>query len=469
MVSNDYEPLLHRLSDQAAFSTQAASLQTYSHDWQQQVLGVADAVVFPATIEDVSHVVRFCAERQKPLVPSGGRTGLSGGAVAQEGDLVLSLEKLNTIHSIGRVDRIMYTQAGVITAQAREAAQAYELDLPITFSSEGSSHIGGNIATHAGGMHVVYYGPLRNYVLGLRVVLPSGEVCTFNGPLVKNQTGYDLTRLFIGSEGTLGVIVEAWVQLVRKEAAGVRVLLQLGETNDALPAFEHAQSLSPLRLCEYLSAAAVAKIAAYSEISFPFSSLNHDCLLIEFASQSSEDTVSDWLERLWEEGHIQDAVMGSSHRQNVELLALRDNLSELLSSRHEVYRNDISLPVGGLRNSLSELQGVLQQFHEPENIILYGHVGDGNIHVNLLKPAEEEKQRFAERCKKSDASLFPWLQKKKGAVSAEHGIGLLKKEALPYTRSETELKIMRSIKKAIDPQNIMNPGKIFDLSETSSG
>ena len=443
--------------------TDADSLARYGCDWTRVYEPAPAAVVLPGSIEDVQAVVRLAAEHDLALVPSGGRTGLSAGAVAKNGELVIALDRMNRIEDFNPVDRTVRCGAGVVTEQLQDYAREQGLFYPVDFASSGSSQIGGNISTNAGGIKVIRYGMTRDWVAGLKVVTGTGELLDLNRGLVKNNTGYDLRQLVIGAEGTLGIVVEATMRLAtppRDPAVLVLGVPDMASVMSVLAAFQGAIELSAF---EFFSELALQKVVEHQDLQRPFETPAPFYALLEFEQvhEGLMDAAMEKFEYCVEQGWVLDGVLSQSVAQAESLWRLREDISETIS-RWTPYKNDISTLTSNVPDFLAEVDAVVTEQYPDFEIVWFGHIGDGNVHLNVLKPDELSMAEFQERCGKVSTWVFDIVQKYGGSVSAEHGVGLLKKDYLHYSRSELEISMMREIKRVFDPQGIMNPGKIFD-------
>ncbi|MFV8818989.1 FAD-binding oxidoreductase [Haliea sp. E17] len=444
--------------------TDEESLQHYGRDWTRFYPPMPCAVVLPGSIAEVQDVVRLAARENLAIVPSGGRTGLSAGGVAKNGELVLALDRLNRIEDFNPVDRTVRCGAGVVTEQLQQYAVEQGLFYPVDFASSGSSQLGGNISTNAGGIKVIRYGMTRDWVAGLKLVTGTGELLDLNRGLVKNNTGYDLRHLVIGAEGTLGIVVEATMQLDQPpQDLAVMVLgaPDMGAIMEVLAAF---RAEVPLCAFEFFSEPALKKVVAHQGLPRPFETECEYYALLEF-EQTGEDTLDRAMaafERCVEEGWVLDGTVSQSLSQAQNLWRLREDISETITP-WTPYKNDISTVISRVPEFLAEVEEVVNGAYPDFEIIWFGHIGDGNVHLNILKPEALDIDVFREQCGEVSKLVFDIVQRFGGSVSAEHGVGLLKKDYLQYSRSPLEIEIMRQIKKAFDPQGIMNPGKIFDL------
>ena len=444
--------------------TDDVELQYYGKDWTNVFHSDPIAIVLPSSIEDVQAIVEVAMDYQVALVPSGGRTGLSGGAVAEQHEIVVAFDRMNKILNFDAVDRQVICQPGVITEHLQQFADDNDLFYPVDFSSSGSSQIGGNVATNAGGIKVIRYGMTRNWILGMKVVTGTGEVLDLNRGLIKNATGYDFRHLFIGSEGTLGLIVELTVALCPKPKDPKVLLLgveQLTDTMEVLKAFRNKLELTAF---EFFSDKAMSHVIAEKGLQRPFESMCSFYALIEFENVAEQDleNAMELFEYCLERGWIVDGTISQSRAQAENLWRLREDISETIA-KFSPYKNDISVKVSKVPEFLEELDALVTQVYPEFEIIWFGHIGDGNVHLNILKPEQLEIGKFYESCSKISEWVFDLVKKYGGSISAEHGIGILKKPFLQYSRSPAELQYMKAIKRTFDPHNIMNPGKLIDV------
>jgi FAD/FMN-containing dehydrogenase len=443
--------------------TDADSLLSYGCDWTRVYTPNPVAVVLPGTIEQVQDIVRLAAREQLAIVPSGGRTGLSGGAVARNGELVLALDRLNSIEDFNPVDRTVRCGAGVITAQLQQYAAERELFYPVDFASSGSSQIGGNISTNAGGIKVIRHGMTRDWVAGLKLVTGRGELLDLNRGLVKNNAGYDLRQLAIGAEGTLGIVVEATMRLTRPPQNLAVLVLGVADMASIMAVLAAYQGAMELSAFEFFSELALQKVVEHQGLQRPFETPAQYYALLEFEQpdERAMEQAMDLFEHCMEQGWVLDGVASQSVAQAEFLWRLREDISETIS-RWTPYKNDISTLISRVPDFLTEVEAVVSANYPEFEIIWFGHIGDGNVHLNVLKPDDLPMEEFQRRCGEVSTWVFEIVQRYGGSISAEHGVGLLKKDYLQYSRSEAEIAIMRQIKLAFDPLGIMNPGKIFD-------
>jgi len=442
--------------------TDADSLNAYGKDWTKQFEPAPLAIVFPKSIEQVQAIVRWANERKVALVPSGGRTGLSAAAVAAHGEVVVSFDYMNQILDFNEVDRTVVCQPGVVTAALQQFAKDKGLYYPVDFASAGSSQIGGNIGTNAGGIKVIRYGMTRNWVAGLKVVTGKGDLLELNRDLIKNATGYDLRQLFIGAEGTLGFVVEATMRLDRTPTNLTAMVLGVPDMDAIMPVLHAFQDKLDLTAFEFFSDKALAKVLARGDVPAPFET---DCpfyALLEFEATTDEraDQALATFEHCVEQGWVLDGVMSQSEQQLANLWKLREYISETIS-HWTPYKNDISVTVSKVPAFLKEIDAIVGEHYPDFEIIWFGHIGDGNLHLNILKPEAMAKEEFFAKCATVNKWVFETVQKYNGSISAEHGVGMTKRDYLGYSRSPEEIAVMKAIKAVFDPNGIMNPGKIF--------
>ncbi|MDN7140545.1 FAD-binding oxidoreductase [Pseudomonas sp. JQ170] len=442
--------------------TDAASLDAYGKDWTKHFAPAPRAVVFPKSTEQVQAIVRWANQHKVALVPSGGRTGLSAAAVAANGEVVVSFDYMNQILAFDEFDRTVVCQPGVVTEQLQNFAEDKGLYYPVDFASAGSSQIGGNIGTNAGGIKVIRYGMTRNWVAGLKVVTGKGELLELNKDLIKNATGYDLRQLFIGAEGTLGFVVEATMRLDRAPNNLTAMVLGTPDFDSIMPVLHAFRDKLDLTAFEFFSDKALAKIMGRGDVPAPFDTPCPFYALLEFEA-SNEEVANDALatfEHCVEQGWVLDGVMSQSEQQLQNLWKLREYISETIS-HWTPYKNDISVTVSKVPAFLRDIDAIVEQNYPDFEVVWYGHIGDGNLHLNILKPDALSKDEFFAKCATVNKWVFEIVQKYNGSISAEHGVGMTKRDYLTYSRSPAEIEYMKAVKAVFDPNGIMNPGKIF--------
>lgn len=444
-------------------TTDPHELQEFGRDWTKTVAPDPLVICFPRSTEEVSRLMKLASSLGVSVVPSGGRTGLAGGAVAAKKEAVLSLTRMNRMDAVDPIARTVRVQAGTVTEALHHFVKPHGLTWPIDFASKGSSHIGGNIATNAGGVNVIRYGLTRQWVLGLQVVLPSGEVLELNGALEKNNTGTDLRQLFIGSEGTLGIITEAVLKLAPLPKEEDVFLFAVPDLTSVLELFRMARS-APLTLqaFEFFTDACLNRVIQNLSVRAPFTPRSSHYVLVEIERPADPSLTEKWLEEVLGSGFVTDGTMAQSPREAEELWKYREGISESLSSTGMPHKNDVALPIASLREFCAELDQFFQSHYVGWEICNFGHIGDGNLHINIMKPEALSAADFRASTHAVDRDLFGLVRKHSGSISAEHGIGLLKKEFLSFTRTPEEIALSRQLKSVFDPQGILNPGKIWD-------
>ncbi len=445
----------------------AAELAAYGTDWRGAYRGTPLAVLRPASTTEVSQVVRIAHDAGVAIVPQGGNTGMCGGAVPSDdgSQLVLSLGRMRSVRDVDTVGGTITVDAGMVLADVQAAAAAIDRLFAVSLGSEGSCTIGGTIATNAGGTAVLRYGMMRAQVLGLEVVLPDGRVWDGLRSLRKDNTGYDLTQLFIGAEGTLGVITGAVLALHPATPARATAWV-------ALPSVAAAAELLPL-LREY----AAERLTTWELVSRPALDLSvaagvQDALqsdadwfgLIEITGPAGS-RVDDDLERALgaavEAGLVLDAAVAGSPAQRAGLWSLRERVSEAQESLGPTIKHDVSVPITALDELVSRLGPALEEALPGVRPVVFGHVGDGNLHYNLSRPVALEPESFLAQAPVLSAIVHDLAHQLGGSISAEHGLGSGKAAAAAAYKSEVEVSLMRAIKDALDPAGLMNPGKVL--------
>ena len=441
------------------------SLANWAGDATTQYTLAATAIVFPASTEEVQGIVKLANLDTFALVPSGGRTGLSAGAVAAHGEVVVSFDRMDKVLEFLPLDHMVRVQAGVLTGQLQQFAIEQGLYYPVNFASAGSSQIGGNISTNAGGIKVIRYGMTRAWVLGLTVVTGKGDILHLNKGMAKNATGYDLRHLFIGAEGTLGFITEAEIRLERQPRNLRVMVLAMLNFNSIMHVLEAFQAKLDLTAFEFFSEVALQYVIAGGDVARPFQDVTPFYVLLEFEASSPEieEQSMEVFEACIEAEWVKNGVMSQNETQARKLWRLREDISAKIA-KFTPYKNDISVLITHVPAFITDIDAIVQANYPDFDVVWFGHIGDGNLHLNILKPANLGKDDFLARCHIVNRLVFETVQKYDGAISAEHGVGMTKKPYLGYTRSKEEISYLRAIKQIFDPNSIINPGKIFDLA-----
>ena len=434
-------------------SVEADILAQYGRDWTRFATPAPIAVAFPRSTEQVQAIVRWARSAKVGIVPSGGRTGLSGGAVAAKHELVVSFAKMNRILEVSTSDSTVRVEAGVVLEQLQSWAKEHGYFYPVDFAARGSCAIGGNIATNAGGIKVLRYGMTREHIVGLTVVTGAGDVLELGKSLVKNATGYDLKHLFIGSEGTLGLVTHATIKLAKPPPPQTVMVLGVNALADVMKLFEKLRNTVTLSAFELFSDIALELVTSKGHAPKPFATPAKWYVLAEFDADG-RDRALEVLE------DVVDGVMSESSQQAAQLWALRENITESASA-YTPYKNDISTKVSDVPAFLAEVDTIISSAYPGYRVLWFGHVGDGNMHINILKPEGVDFKEFYANCQRVDQDVFAVVQKHSGSISAEHGVGLVKRPFLSFSRAPEEIAIMRGVKNVLDPDGIMNPGKLL--------
>ncbi len=456
------DKLINLLKDKLstiAYSTKPGDLQHFGQDWTRFFTPNPSVIFYPDNTEQVQHIMRVAYENDQPVVPSGGRTGYSAGAVATDGEWVISLVRLNQIGDFNAVNQTVQVGAGVITEQLQIFAEQQGLQYPVNFASAGSSHIGGNIATNAGGIKVLRYGMTRDYVMGLTVVTADGSLLHLNKGLVKNATGPDLRHLMIGSEGILGIVVAAEMKLIKPPPAQMVMLLSLGSLAAVMQTFENAQRRLTLSSFEFFSDRALKRVMAHRSLDNPFDDIHPYYVLLEF--DEDEHAAMAVFENGLEAGDITDGIIAQSLDQADQLWQYREGISESIAE-FTPYKNDIAVTIDQVTEFMERLDLLLMKEYPDFETIWFGHIGDGNLHLNILKPENLPVADFKQQCETVNTHVYGLIRDLGGSISAEHGVGLLKKPYLGYSKSAEEINLLKAIKTGFDSKGILNPGKVLD-------
>jgi len=447
----------------------------YLTDWRDNYLGAALAVVRPATTEEVAAVVRLCAAEKVAIVPQGGNTGMAGGGTPDQSgrEIVLSLNRMNRILEVDPIGYTMTVEAGVVLETIQEAAASHDRLFPLSLAAQGSCTIGGNLSTNAGGVHVLHYGNARQLVLGLEVVTPTGEIWNGLRALKKDNTGYDLRDLYLGAEGTLGIITRAVLKLWPrpKDTATAWIAVPSPEAAVALLSGAHAASEDNVTSCELMSRQGIDLVLQHIPGSADPLAERHDWyVLMEWASTRPRRTgdnatglaekMEGYLGEALEAGQVLDAAIAQNEAQARAFWALRENHSESQKREGPSIKHDISVSVSRIPAFMTEGLAAMKRALPECRPVPFGHVGDGNLHFNCQGPPGWDKARFMAHAEAISGAVYDLVVSHGGSISAEHGIGQLKVDELAHYRSRIELDTMRTIKRALDPQNLMNPGKV---------
>jgi FAD/FMN-containing dehydrogenase len=424
--------------------------------------------VRPGSTAEVSALVALCAETGTKIVPQGGNTGLVGGQTPFErGDeIVLSLLRMNKLRDIDPSSNTLTVEAGMTLAQAQIEADQVERYFPLSLASEGSCTIGGNLATNAGGTAVVAYGNARDLAMGLEVVLADGRVLSDLSKLKKDNTGYDLKNLFIGSEGTLGIITAAVLKLYPKPRAIATAFIGLAERRHAVRLLDLAHDMTggDVKTFELIPRIGLDFVLAHGEgVRDPLPSPHAHYVLLELASQSEglSDRLLGLLEKAAEEGIVEDAAIAASIDQRRALWRLRELLPDVQAREGGSIKHDISVPISDVPDFLEEVEGALAMRVPGARLVAFGHLGDGNIHCNVSQPIGVDKSAFLARWDEVNTIVHDIVAAHHGSISAEHGIGRLKRGLLPHVKDPVALDLMRTLKATLDPRGILNPGKVL--------
>ncbi|MFZ2386951.1 MAG: FAD-binding oxidoreductase [Polaromonas sp.] len=448
-------------------------LSAYTQDWRKRAHGQALAVVRPAATAEVAAIVKACNAAGVSLVPQGGNTGLAVGSVPDESgtQVVLSLQRMNAVRAIDAANLTVTVEAGCILQSLQEAAEKAGFLFPLSLAAEGSCTIGGNLATNAGGTQVVRYGNTRDLCLGLEVVTAQGEIWHGLSGLRKDNTGYDLRDLFIGSEGTLGIITAATMKLYPQPAARLTAWAAVPSMQAAIAllGLAHQHLGAGLTGFEVMGQFALSLVDKhFSQLRVPLFKDAPWCVLLENSDHESETHAREQFERLLEtafgQGCVSDAVVAENLSQAKSLWHIRESIPLAQAEEGLNIKHDISIPVSRIPEFVAETDALLQRNIAGVRLVNFGHLGDGNLHYNVQAPEGGDARVFLrEREEEVNTLVYDAVARFDGSISAEHGVGSLKTDKLPRYKSPVALTMMHAIKQALDPQNIMNPGRIVKL------
>lgn len=455
--------LLKQLKDivgPQGWTTDPADLAPRLTDWRNAVHGKTPIVISPANTAEVAAVVRACAAANTGIVPQGGNTGMCAGAVpdASGTQVILSLGRMNAIRSVDAVNFSMEVEAGCILANIQQAATAVDRHFALSLSAEGSCQIGGNLSTNAGGINVVRYGTARAQVLGLEVVLADGTIVTSLRSLRKDTAGYDLKQLFIGSEGTLGIITAAILKLYPQPGVISTALVAIESPGDAvgLLAYLRTELADAVEAFELVSSYVFGLVEKHiPDATLPFDEQAPWYVLLDVAIGDNQERLESALSGAAEEGLLSDAVIAKNSAEAERLWRMRHSIAEAERSERKAQKHDISVPLSRMEEFFRRGELLLSELVPDAQLLAFGHVGDGNLHYNVALPDGSEDGASVTK------AIYDLVNELGGSFSAEHGVGLLKRQYLPLYRTEGEITLMRTLKRALDPGNILNPGKVI--------
>lgn len=448
------------------FSEDASEIAPHLVEWRSKYQGQTSLLLKPRTTDEVSKILTVCNETATAIVPQGGNTGLVGGQIPFHGEVLLSLSRLDRVRRVDPLDMSMIAEAGVVLAKVHEAAVEADCFFPLSIASEGSATIGGNLSTNAGGVDVLRYGSTRALVLGVEVVLADGRVLDLLRTLRKDNTGYDLKQLFIGAEGTLGVITAAALRLfpkpttyetaflaVRDPEAAVTLLHRLqGATGGLVSAFEIIARQGLQFVLDHIPNA-----------SDPLAKPSSWYVLTEVAAAGElplKGLVEATIQTAIEDGLVIDGVVASSEAQRKALWLLRESMSEAQKFEGGSIKHDVSVPVDKIPAFLTQGIALVEKLVPGVRPVPFGHIGDGNIHFNFSVPKGGDDKAFLARWDEVSHAVHDLVRDFHGSISAEHGLGIMKRDEILRFKSETEMDVMRALKHTLDPKNILNPGKV---------
>jgi FAD/FMN-containing dehydrogenase len=446
-----------------------AEMAPFLEDWRGRYRGAAACVVRPANTAEVSAVVRACAQAGVPIVPQGGNTSLCGAATPDSSGIavIVNLARMTRIRAIDPANNTITVEAGCILSVVQDAAVQASRLFPLSLAAEGSCQLGGNLSTNAGGVQVLRYGNTRELTLGLEVVLPNGDVWDGLRGLRKDNTGYDLKHLFIGAEGTLGIITAAVMKLFPLPQASATAWLALASPAVAVQLLDDLQARfgAALTACELVSDISLGLVLKHIPGSQPPLSSSPWYLLVELSGGGDESVLRELLEGFLgdalERAAISDAALAQSGDQARRLWALRENIGEAQKIEGLSIKHDVSVPISRIPEFVERADRALQENFPGIRIVTFGHIGDGNLHYNQSKSLTGENEAFIAAQADVNRIVYDIVHELGGSISAEHGIGQLKREEILRYKSPVEMAMMRAVKHAIDPQGLMNPGKIF--------
>lgn len=457
---------LKSIVGESGWQTDEKALQPYLTEWRDIWQGRTLMMVAPRSTAEVAEIVGACHEAGVAVVPQGGNTGLCGGAIPDDSgqQVLLSLSRMNRIRSVSPLDHSIVVEAGCTLVSVQEAAERAGRFFPLSLAAEGSCQIGGNLSTNAGGINVLRYGTARAQALGLEVVLPDGSIWDGLRSLRKDTAGYDLKQLFIGAEGTLGVITAACLRLYPAVADTHTALVAVRSPQDSVALLAELRQMTADRIqaFELIPARAIRFVLRHiSGMRFPLDTPSEWYVLLEGMNLADEESLTGHLATCLEKGLVTDAVVAKNQSEASALWRIRHAVSEAQKREGASLKHDISVPTGSVGDFIAAADEAVARVIPGVRVVAFGHVGDGNVHYNLSQPKNSDAASFLARRDELALVVYEVVDRFNGSISAEHGIGQAKRAHLRQFRSDTELGLMRAVKQAIDPGNIMNPGKVI--------
>jgi FAD/FMN-containing dehydrogenase len=448
------------------WSEDASEIGPHLVEWRGKYQGHATLLLKPETAQQVSAILSICNETRTPVVPQGGNTGLVGGQIPFRDEVLLSLSRMNRVRHVDAAGMNLVAEAGVLLANVQAAADGANRLFPLSIASEGSATIGGNVSTNAGGVHVLHYGNARDLVLGVEVVLADGRVLDLLRTLRKDNTGYDLKQLFIGAEGTLGIVTAAALKLFPKPAERVTAFIAVPTPQAAIDLLARLQDttggqVSAFELMPRIGMEFV--LAHVSQTSDPLGNASPWYVLAEASGgrhSGLSQAVQDALEFAVESGLVTDAVIASSEAQRAALWRLRESMSEAQGPEGGSIKHDVSVPIKDIPAFLKAGIAAVERLVPGVRPVPFGHIGDGNIHFNFSVPKGGDNAAFLARWNEIQHAVHDIVQHFGGSISAEHGLGIMKVGEITRYKSAIEMDVMRALKRMLDPNNILNPGKV---------
>lgn len=451
------------------FSEDPSEIAVHLSEWRDRYRGRCSLLLKPASTAAISSILEVCNETQTPIVPQGGNTGLVGGQIPFNDEIMLSLERMNRIRRIDAADMSITVEAGVVLAKTQQAAEENGAYFPLSLAAEGSCTIGGNLSTNAGGVNVLRYGSARGLVLGLEVVLADGRVLDMLRSLRKDNSGYDLKQLFIGAEGTLGVITAATLRLFPKPVERETAFVSVPDPQSAIALLRHLEEMTGglVSTFEMIDRTGLEFVLAHvPQTSDPLSLASPWYVLVEVASGAGlelRSILETSLANAVGDNIAVDAVIAASDAQRAGLWRLRESLSEAQKYEGSSIKHDISVPIGKIPQFLREAVDAVTALVPGARPIPFGHLGDGNIHFNVSVPKGGDDAAFLARWDEIARAVHDLVHRLGGSISAEHGVGAMKREEILRYKTQEEIDVMRALKRMFDPNNILNPGKVVAI------
>ncbi|KAN0043328.1 hypothetical protein ACTA71_010976 [Dictyostelium dimigraforme] len=464
IINNDDIEHFKSILDSHSILTDPSEIEGFNQDWMRKYKGKSNLVLKPKTTDQVSKILKYCNDKKIAVVPQGGNTGMVGGSVPVHDEIILSLSNMNKIENFDPVTGVVVCQAGTVLETIESYLSPMGYTVPLDLGAKGSCQIGGNVSTNAGGIRLLRYGSLHGNVLGVEAVLADGTILDCLSTLRKDNTGYDLKQLFIGSEGTLGIVTKVSMITPPKPTSVNVGLFACQDFNQVKTVLSRAKSQlgDILSAFEFMDRPCIDLVLKHQQVQDPFQDKSPFYILLEtsgFNETHDSEKLNSFLESIMAENLIIDGSLATDSKNISAFWKLRESITESLGKEGAVYKYDLSLPI---EQFYSIVELMRAKFDDKANVVGFGHVGDGNLHLNISTPKKPYSKEIFDMI---EPFVYQYTSEHRGSISAEHGVGLMKPDFLHYSKSNNSLNLMKSIKNTMDPNNILNPYKVLPTNK----